>query len=117
MPDGSATVVGERGGQLSVGERQRLAIARAFLADPAVLVFDEATGALDPASEAVVLAGYNKLMRGRTTVVITHRIELARQADRVVVIADGKVAEDGPPKVLESEGRAFRDIFLDVLTG
>ena len=117
MPDGTSTVVGERGSQLSAGERQRLAIARAFLADPAVLVFDEATGALDPASEAAVLAGYDKLMRGRTTVVITHRIDLARQADRVVVIEDGKVAEDGPPSVLEAEGRAFRDIFLDVLTG
>ena len=117
MPDGTSTVVGERGSQLSAGERQRVAIARAFLADPAVLVFDEATGALDPASEAAVLAGYDKLMRGRTTVVITHRIDLARQADRVVVIEDGKVAEDGPPSVLEAEGRAFRDIFLDVLTG
>ena len=117
MPDGSATVVGERGGQLSAGERQRLAIARAFLADAAVLVFDEATGALDPASEAAVLAGYDELMRGRTTVVITHRIDLARQADRVVVIEGGKVVEDGPPNVLEAEGRAFRDIFLDVLTG
>ena len=81
-----------------------------------MLIFDEATGALDPASEAVVLAGYDKLMRGRTTVVITHRIDLARQADRVVVIEDGKVAEDGPPSVLEAEGRAFRDVFLDVLT-
>ena len=117
MPDGSTTVVGERGGQLSAGERQRLAIARAFLANPAVLVFDEATGALDPASEAAVFAGYDKLMRGRTTVVITHRIDLARQADRVVVIEDGKVAEDGLPSVLEAEGQAFRDIFLDVLTG
>ncbi len=117
MPDGTATVVGERGSQLSAGERQRVAIARAFLADPAVLVFDEATGALDPASEAAVLAGYDKLMRDRTTVVITHRIDLARQADRVVVIEHGKVAEDGPPKKLEAEGRAFRDIFLDVLSG
>ena len=117
MPDGVNTVVGERGSQLSAGERQRVAIARAFLADPAVLVFDEATGALDPASEAVVLSGYDALMRGRTTVIITHRIDLARQADRVVVIENGKVAEDGPPRVLEAEGRAFRDIFLDVLTG
>ena len=64
-----------------------------------------------------MLAGYDKLMRGRTTVVITHRIALARQADRVVVIEDGKVVEDGPPSVLEAEGRAFRNIFLDVLTG
>jgi ATP-binding cassette subfamily B protein len=117
MPDGTDTVVGERGSQLSAGERQRLAIARAFLSDPSVLVFDEATGSLDPASEAAVLSGHDALMRGRTTVIITHRIDLARQADRVVVIENGRVAEDGPPSVLESEGRAFRDIFLDVLTG
>jgi ATP-binding cassette subfamily B protein len=117
MPDRNATVVGERGSQLSAGERQRLAIARAFLADPAVLVFDEATGALDPASEAVVFAGYDQLMRGRTTVVITHRIDLARQADRVVVIENGKVAEDGSPSALEAEGRAFREVFLNVVTG
>ncbi len=117
MPEGTETVVGERGSQLSAGERQRLAIARAFLADPAVLVFDEATGALDPASEAAVLAGYDQLMRGRTTVVITHRIDLARQADRVVVIEAGKIAEDGPPSLLEAEGRAFRDVFVDLLSG
>ncbi|MEE2899986.1 MAG: ABC transporter ATP-binding protein [Gemmatimonadota bacterium] len=116
MPEGTETVVGERGSQLSAGERQRLAIARAFLADPAVLVFDEATGALDPASEAAVLAGYDQLMRGRTTVVITHRIDLARQADRVVVIEHGKIAEDGPPSLLEAEGRAFRDVFVDLLS-
>ncbi|NIY12251.1 MAG: ATP-binding cassette domain-containing protein, partial [Gemmatimonadetes bacterium] len=78
MPDGPATVVGERGRQLSAGERQRLAIARAFLADPAVLVLDEATGALDPSSEAVVLQGYERVLRDRTTVVITHRLDLAR---------------------------------------
>ena len=117
MPEGTETVVGERGSQLSAGERQRLAIARAFLADPAVLVFDEATGALDPASEAAVLAGYDQLMRGRTTVVITHRIDLARQADRVVVIEHGKIAEDGPPSLLEAEGRAFRNVFPDLLSG
>jgi ABC-type multidrug transport system fused ATPase/permease subunit len=82
-----------------------------------VLVFDEATGALDPASEAAVLAGYDQLMRGRTTVVITHRIDLARQADRVVVIEHGKIAEDGPPSLLEAEGRAFRNVFPDLLSG
>lgn len=117
MPEGAATVVGERGKQLSAGERQRLAIARAFLADPAVLVMDEATGALDPSSEATVLRGYAAVMKGRTTVVITHRIDLARQAERVVVVKDGRIAEDGPPSVLESEGKAFRDLFMDVLTG
>ncbi|HIC13944.1 MAG TPA: ABC transporter ATP-binding protein [Gemmatimonadetes bacterium] len=116
MPDDITTVVGERGSQISAGERQRVAIARAYLADPSVLIFDEATGALDPASEAAVLSGYNALMRGRTTVLITHRIDLARQADRVVVLKNGRVVEDGPLSTLETEGTAFRDIFLDVRT-
>lgn len=117
MPNGIDTVVGERGKELSAGERQRLAIARAFLTDPAVLVMDEATGALDPSSEAAVLAGYDRVMRGRTTIVITHRLDLARQADRVVVVERGRIAEDGPPGILEAEGRAFRELFLDVLAG
>ncbi len=117
MPDGPATVVGERGRELSAGERQRLAIARAFLTNPAVLVLDEATGALDPSSEAAVLAGYDRVMRGRTTVVITHRLDLARQAERVVVVEAGRIAEDGPPAELEAHGRAFRDLFVDVLAG
>jgi ATP-binding cassette subfamily B protein len=117
LPDGVATVVGERGRQFSAGERQRFAIARAFLADPAVLVMDEATGALDPSSEASVLHGYDRVMRGRTTVLITHRLDLARQAERVIVVEGGRIAEDGEPGELEAEGRAFRRLFLDVVTG
>ena len=116
MPEDLNTVVGERGSQLSAGERQRVAIARAYLAEPSVLIFDEATGALDPMSEAAVLSGYDALMRGRTTVLITHRIDLARQADRVVVLKNGRVAEDGRLSDLETQGTAFRDIFLDVKT-
>ncbi|WP_419857945.1 ABC transporter ATP-binding protein [Candidatus Palauibacter irciniicola] len=111
LPEGAGTVVGERGRQLSAGERQRVAVARAFLADPAVLVFDEATGALDPASEAQVLEGYAALMRGRTTVLITHRPELARRAERVVVLRDGRVAQDGRPAELDGRPGAFRTLF------
>ena len=111
LPEGADTVVGERGRQLSAGERQRLAVARAFLADPAVLVFDEATGALDPAAEARVLKGYEALMRGRTTVLITHRPELARRAERAVVIRDGRVAQDGRPEDLGDRPGAFRALF------
>ena len=117
MPEGARTVVGERGRELSAGERQRLAIARAFLADPAVLVMDEATGALDPSSEAAVLEGYDRIMKGRTTILITHRLDLARQAERVIVLENGRIQEDGSPADLEREGRAFRELFLDVLHG
>ncbi len=111
LPEGAETVVGERGRQLSAGERQRVAVARAFLADPAVLVFDEATGALDPASEAQVLEGYAALMHGRTTVLITHRPELARRAERAVVLRDGRVVQDGRPAELDSRPGAFRALF------
>jgi ATP-binding cassette subfamily B protein len=111
LPDGLDTVVGERGKQLSSGERQRVALARALMADPSVLVLDEATGALDPSSEAAVIGRLAEIRRGRTTIVITHRLDLARQAERVVVIDQGRVVEDGPPRRLETEGRMFRRLF------
>ena len=91
MPQGLATVVGERGDQLSAGERQRLAMARAFLADPTVLVLDEATSSLDTGSEARVLGGLGRLAGDRTTIIITHRSELASRADRVVRIEAGRI--------------------------
>ena len=115
LPDGLATLVGERGRALSAGERQRLAIARAFLADPAVLVLDEATGALDPATEAQVVSGYEAVMRGRTTIVITHRLELARRADHVLVLRDGRVVESGHSDSLLRRGDAFSALFVPAL--
>jgi ATP-binding cassette subfamily B protein len=114
LPDGLCTVVGERGRELSAGERQRLAVARAFLADPTVLVLDEATGALDPRSEAAVLRGYDALMRGRTAVIITHRPDLARRADRVIVLRDGRIVEDGAPEELSGGRGAFEELFAGV---
>jgi ATP-binding cassette subfamily B protein len=89
LPERFDTIVGERGMALSAGERQRIALARAFLIDPAVLVLDEPTASLDEGTERQVIQGYEAAMRGRTTIVITHRAELARRAHRVLTLATG----------------------------
>ena len=111
LPAQYETEVGERGMALSAGERQRIAIARAFLADPAVLVLDEPTAALDPVSERQVVAGYGGIMRGRTTILISHRLEVAAQADRVVVLDGAKIAESGTPDELRRLGGSFAKLF------
>ena len=95
FPDGYATVVGERGIQLSGGQRQRIAIARAVLKDPAILILDEATSALDTASERLVQDALDKLMEGRTSIVIAHRLSTVRNADRILVLDHGMVTASG----------------------
>jgi ABC-type multidrug transport system fused ATPase/permease subunit len=111
LPQGYATIVGERGTALSAGERQRIALARAFLVNPAVLVLDEPTAALDPVAERQVMEGYQAVMRGRTTILITHRRDLAMQADSVVVLDGARVAESGAPQSLITAGGAFARLF------
>ncbi|MBE56288.1 MAG: ABC transporter [Acidobacteria bacterium] len=111
LPEGYATQVGEGGRALSAGERQRIAIARAFLAAPAVLVLDEPTASLDPSMTKQVMTGYEALMRGRTTVVVSHRLELARQADRVVVLDGANVVEQGAPSELMARAGPFVRLF------
>ena len=111
LPDGHETVVGERGAALSAGERQRLAVARALLAAPSVLVLDEPTAALDPESEQQVAEGFEAVMRGRTTVLITHRAALARRADRVAVLDGARVVEEGAPDELMARGGRFAELF------
>jgi ATP-binding cassette, subfamily B, bacterial len=111
LPLGLETSAGERGRALSAGERQRLSLARAFLADPAVLILDEATGALDPATEAQVAAGYEAVMAGRTTIIITHRLDLARRADRVLVLERGRIVEQGTAATLLGLGQSFASLF------
>jgi ATP-binding cassette, subfamily B, bacterial len=111
LPEGVATVVGERGRSLSVGERQRLALARALLANPVVLVLDEPTAALDPASEEEVMRSYGRATRHRTTLLITHRAAVARGADRVVVLQGGRIRQEGPPGLLATVPGPFRQLF------
>src|SRR5205814_5151466 len=95
MPETFETMVGERGGRLSVGERQRIAIARALLKDPPILVLDEATSSLDAESEAMVQEALDRLMKGRTTFVIAHRLATVVHADRIIVLKNGHIAEFG----------------------
>jgi ATP-binding cassette subfamily B protein len=111
LPQGYQTVVGERGLAVSAGERQRLALARAFLANPTVLVLDEPTAALDPVSERQVTEGYESVMRNRTTLLISHRRDLAMRADRVVVLDGATVVETGSPRELIATGGAFARLF------
>ena len=100
LPEGVATIVGDRGVKLSPGQRQRIGIARAFLKDAPILLLDEATSALDSESEEAVRDALDRLMGGRTVVAIAHRLSSLRSFDRIVVLQTGKVCEDGPPQVL-----------------
>jgi len=116
FPDGYDTVVGERGVKLSGGQRQRIAIARALLSDPRILILDEATSSLDAGSEALVQAALERLMEGRTTVVIAHRLSTVRAADRLVVLAEGDIVEEGTHDGLVAAGGLYAQLYAHQLT-
>ena len=97
LPDGYDTDVRKRGGRLSAGQRQLVAFARAFLADPAVLILDEATSSLDIPSERLVQRALRTMLADRTAVIIAHRLSTVEIADRVLVVDDGRIVEDGSP--------------------
>src|SRR5947199_876786 len=100
LPEGAATIVGDRGVKLSPGQRQRIGIARAFLKDAPILLLDEATSALDSESEEAVRQALDRLMRSRTVIAIAHRLSTLRSFDRIIVLQAGRICEDGPPQVL-----------------
>ncbi len=108
LPEGSRTRIGERGASLSGGERQRLAIARALLKDAPLLLLDEATSALDGSTEAQVQAALDRLMAGRTVLVVAHRLSTVRGADRLIVLDRGRLVEEGSPDRLHAAGGLYR---------
>jgi len=110
LPDGVNTFVGDRGVKLSPGQRQRIAIARAFLKDAPILLLDEATSALDSESEQAIRQALDRLMQGRTVIAIAHRLSTLRNFDRIVLLRGGRILEDGPPQALLQHGGAFRDM-------
>jgi ATP-binding cassette subfamily B protein len=110
LPKGYSTLVGERGVKLSGGERQRVAIARAFLADAPILILDEATSALDSESEVLIQQAMERLMVGRTSIVIAHRLSTVRALDRILVFDKGRMVEEGDHLSLYRKGGLYRHL-------
>jgi ABC-type multidrug transport system fused ATPase/permease subunit len=109
LSDGYATLIRERGRNLSVGQRQLIAFARAFLADPRILIMDEATANIDTLTEVIVQQGVRKLLQGRTALIIAHRLSTIKGADQIVVVQQGRIVEQGAhAELLQRNGHYAR---------
>lgn len=114
LPNGLDTVIGERGVKLSGGQKQRLAIARIFLKNPPILILDEATSALDTETERAIQQSLAELSQGRTTLVIAHRLATIVNADRIIVIEDGRIAEQGShAELIDRKNGRYRKLRSD----
>jgi ATP-binding cassette subfamily B protein len=111
LPHGLDTQVGEHGARLSGGQKQRLSIARVFLKNPPILIFDEATSALDSESEQLITEAFDRLAKGRTSIVIAHRLSTVRNADNIIVIDDGKIIEMGNHKTLIEKNGKYTHLY------
>ena len=111
LPDGYNTEIGERGVRLSGGQKQRLSIARVFLKDPPILILDEATSALDNTTEILIQQSLDELCKGRTTLVVAHRLSTIKNADEIAVIADGQIVEQGGHETLLAKGGMYADLY------
>ena len=111
LPDGYGTKIGERGVKLSGGQKQRLSIARVFLKDPSILILDEATSALDNATEILIQKSLDELCKGRTTIVVAHRLSTVRNADRIAVVDEGHITEEGTHKELLEKGGEYAALY------
>jgi ATP-binding cassette subfamily B protein len=111
LPNGYDTQIGERGVKLSGGQKQRLSIARVFLKDPAILILDEATSALDNTTEVLIQQALDELCKGRTTLVVAHRLSTIRNADEIAVVLNGKITERGTHEQLIASGGTYKDLY------
>lgn len=111
LPDGYDTEIGERGIKLSGGQKQRVSIARVFLKNPSILILDEATSALDNTTEVLIQQSLDELCKGRTTLVVAHRLSTIRNADCIAVVTGGRITESGTHDALMKQGGTYKELY------